>query len=250
MIPADFPQTGFHAPRPPTGAITRYQVVGERSSGTNFVKRLLGKNSELRPTEDLGWKHGFPHAAAVPADMAVVCVVRRADNWALSMHAKPWHAVPALQRLDFPDFIRAPWDSVIDRPRYFPGTSNAGVVGQPLQHDRNPLSGQKFPNLFALRRGKLYGHLSYLNRDCTTILLCMETAQAEPEATLDALLVAMGQPLRSEPFQPVQKRLGSKFLAAVPDRPKPPKKMGSNGLRFLRNNVDLKLEAALGYHYD
>lgn len=250
MIPVDFPETGFHAINPSKGLITRFQVLGERSSGTNFVKRLLGKNSALKPTEDLGWKHGFPHTAGIPEDLAVICTVRRADTWALSMHAKPWHTVPALQQLGFPDFIRAPWDTIIDRPRYFPGAEAAGLVGRPLQHDRNPLTGQRFPNLFALRRAKLYGHLSYLKRDCTAILLCMETAQAEPEATLDALLMAMGQPLRTAPFSPVQKRLGSKFLPAVSDRPKTPKRMGGQGLRFLCKNVDLRLEAALGYHYE
>ncbi|WP_373488146.1 hypothetical protein, partial [Blastomonas sp.] len=66
MIPPDFATTGILAPRAASVPITRFQVLGERSSGTNFVKRLLGRNSTLRPTEDLGWKHRFPHAAAIP----------------------------------------------------------------------------------------------------------------------------------------------------------------------------------------
>ena len=250
LIPADFPQTGLLMPRPPRVPVTRFQVLGERSSGTNFVKRLLGRNSSLRPTEDLGWKHGFPHATAIPADLAVICMVRRADTWALSMHAKPWHTTPAMQALDFPSFIRAPWHTVIDRPRYFPGAEAAGLVGLPLQHDRNPLTGDVFPNLFALRRAKLHCLLSYLRRDCTAILLCMETAQAAPEATVDALLTGLGQPPRQSAFAPVHKRLGSKFLPAIENRPPTPKSMGAPGLAFLRRQLDLKLEAALGYTYN
>jgi hypothetical protein len=62
----------------------------------------------MRPSDALGWKHGFAQALAIPADLAVICVTRNAADWALSMHAKPWHAVPALQALAFSDFIRAP----------------------------------------------------------------------------------------------------------------------------------------------
>ncbi len=250
LIPPDFAETGFLAPRAPKTPITRFQVLGERSSGTNFVKRLLGRNSAMKPTEDLGWKHGFPHSVAIPPDLGVVLMVRRADSWALSMHKKPWHTIPAIQELEFQNFIRARWQTVVDRPRYFPGAEALGVVGQPLQHDRNPLTGQTFPNLFALRKAKLYGLLSYLRRPCTCVLLSTETAQMAPEATLDALLEAFDQPQRDGAFQPVQKRLGAKFLAAVDTRPQTPKAMGAHGIRFLRSQLDLRLEAALGYRYD
>ena len=65
MIAQDFLDTGWQFSL--TGhRITRYQVFGERSSGTNFVKRLLGRNTALAPSEGLGWKHGLPHMAAIP----------------------------------------------------------------------------------------------------------------------------------------------------------------------------------------
>ncbi|WP_254694041.1 hypothetical protein [Sulfitobacter sp. SK012] len=165
------------------------------------------------------------------------------------MHKKPWHTVPALQTLAFQDFIRARWHTVVDHERYFAGAVEAGQLGRPLQFDRHPLTGQTFPNLFALRRAKMTGLLSYLRRDCTCILLSTETAQAVPEATVDALLAALGQPLRKTEFAPVHKRLGSKFMAAVPERPNTPRLMGVHGIRFLRAQLDLKVEAALGYRY-
>lgn len=85
----------------PAPGITRYQVFGERSSGINFVKRLIGRNMPLLPTEELGWKHGFPQMTAVPPDTLVVCVTRNAVDWARSMHAKPWHCTPEMQRRAF-----------------------------------------------------------------------------------------------------------------------------------------------------
>lgn len=247
LIPDEFPQTGLWCPKRPISPVTRFQVLGERSCGTNFVKRLLGRNSSLVPSEMLGWKHGFCQTDAIPPDLAVICVVRNAQDWVRSMFAKPWHCSPAMQALEFSEFIRAPWDTIIDRPRYFEDAAKRGLVGQPLQHDRHPLSGLRFENIFALRRIKLAGLLSYLSRDCTALLLCLETAQAHPEATLDTLLFALGHPKPVSGFRPVHKRLGSKFKPAITPRPSPPKAMNTNDRAFMVSQLDMQLETQLGY---
>ncbi len=227
---------------------TRFQVLGERSSGTNLVKRLFGRNSPMMPTETLGWKHGFAQVMAIPADLAVICVVRNAADWALSMHAKPWHTVPAVQRLPFPEFIRAPWQTIIDRPRYFAGATE--LVGQPLMQDRHPISGAVFDNLFELRRAKLASLLGYLNRDCTCVILRLEEVQKDPESSIAEAISALGLPPRKEPFRPVTKRLGSRFRPAVPKRPTTPGRLDPADLDHLRAHVDTGLEAELGYRYD
>ncbi|MHA6261596.1 hypothetical protein ACXYMO_00195 [Arenibacterium sp. CAU 1754] len=214
------------------------------------MKRLLGRNSAMTPTEALGWKHGHPSAIAIPADLAVICVVRRADNWALSMHAKPWHSTAALQALDFSDFIRAPWDTIIDRARYFKGSAEQGLVGQPLQADRDPVTGRRPETLFALRRSKMNGLLSYLERGCTCAVLRMEDMQAAPEDGLDRVLDALGLPVGAQPFRPVFKRLGSKFKPAIAHRPETPKELSKADRDFLNAQIDQEVETALGYTYE
>ncbi|WP_415920334.1 hypothetical protein [Tateyamaria sp. SN6-1] len=247
-LPAAFAETGFFATRAGETPVTRFQVLGERSSGTNFVKRLIGRNTPLTPTEGLGWKHGFPHMMAVPRDMAVICVVRRADSWARSMFDKPWHTTPEMQTLGFSDFIRARWDTIIDRPRYFRGLVPEGSVGAPLQHDRDPVTGLPFDNLFALRRAKLARLLTLPARGCTCAVLRMEDAQAAPEATLAQLTSALGV-TRNDTFRPVVKRLGSKFKPSVTDRPDAPAAWPDADRRFLSAAVDPDQEAVLGYSY-
>ena len=244
-IPADFAKTGLVVLRP-AGAppVTRYQVLGERSSGTNLVKRLLGRNSDLAPSEELGWKHGFVQCLAVPPDLAVICAVRAPEAWALSMFAKPWHTPPRMQQLAFSDFIRAEWDTVIDRPRYFGGAQ--AIAGQPLLQDRDPVSGARFANLFALRRAKLAHLLGWLNRGATVALLRAEAAQEDPRALTEALLRGLGQPPR-ETFRPVVKRLGSKFAPAVADRPASPSEISAADRAFMWSQLDPGAEAALGY---
>ncbi|OWU72674.1 hypothetical protein ATO3_16410 [Marinibacterium profundimaris] len=234
--------------RPGPVAPRRAQVFGERSSGTNFVKRLIGRNTPLRPVEALGWKHGGVQALAIPADLVVVVCVRGAADWARSMHAKPWHAVAALQAMAFSDFIRAPWDSVIDRPRYFDIDGVRELVGQPLQADRDPLTGEIYEDLFALRRGKLAQHLGLLQRHQGVVLVRMEQAVAAPEAFLDALEAGLDLPPRTA-FRPVVKRLGAKFKGAVAERPETPASWTEADMAYLRSRVDAELESALGYSY-
>jgi hypothetical protein len=223
--------------------------LGERSSGTNLVKRLLGRNCAMTPTETLGWKHAPPGMMAIPPDLAVICVVRGAAGWALSMHAKPWHTTPKMQALEFSDFLRARWDTIIDRPRYFAGARQAGLIGQALQPDRDPLTGRPFANLFALRRAKLTALLGIPNRGCNCVILRLEKVQAAPEASLDAILKALDQPRRGAPFRAVAKRLGSKFKPAVDARPDTPARLSPADHAFMLSQLDPKLEAQLGYAY-
>jgi hypothetical protein len=248
MIPQGFVRTGWHVARGPAPA-ARFQVFGERSSGTNFVKRLIGRNTPLAPMEDLGWKHGFPAMVAIPADTVVVVCVRDARAWSLSMHAKPWHCPPAMQVLGFSEFIRAEWTTVADRKRYFPQVAALGGQGQPLQPDRHPLTGRPFANLFKLRRAKLAAHLSFLERGSAMVLCRMEAVQADPHGFLGAIQARLEIAPPDEAFRPVVKRLGSKFLPAVATRPETPSALEAGDLAFLQAQLDLPLEAALGYDY-
>lgn len=244
MIPVDFAATGLHVAGNGTRP-TRFQVLGERSSGTNYVKRLLGRNTTLTPTEHLGWKHGHPHATAIPADLVVICVMRHAEPWALSMHAKPWHCPAVMQAMAFSDFIRTPWETVVDRAKYFPGAE--ALLGQPLQSDRDPVTGLPHADLAALRTAKLRGLLSYGNRGCSFVLMRMETAVQAPDTVLKAITAGLDLPPPAAPLRPVVKRLGSKFQPALADRPATPASLPEADRAWLRMRLDPALEAALGY---
>lgn len=246
-MPDDFARKGLYFAW--NGVVpSRYQVIGERSSGTNHLKRLLGRNTPLGPVELLGWKHGPLQALAVPRDMVVILCLRNAVDWALSMHAKPWHTTPAMQRLVFSDFLRARWDTIIDHTKYF-DTAGPLMVGEPLQLDRDPTTGLPYANLFALRLGKLAAHLSVINRGCSVVIARHETVLADPLQFLEQFRHTMGLPPSDAPLRPVVKRLGSRFLPAVADRPARPDRLSDDDRAFLRDQLDLKLESALGYAY-
>ena len=243
-VPEGFAPTGLHVVR--TGEpVRRFQVVGERSSGTNLMTRLLARNTALQPTDILGWKHGFPTAQAFPPDLAVICMVRAPGPWTLSMHARPWHTTPGMQALAYSEFIRAPWDTIVDRARYFP--DHSASVGEPLPPDRDPDTGRAFANLLRLRRAKLTALLGYLNRSCTAALVRLETLQADPETTIDRLAAALGQPPRTAPFETIRRRLGARFKPAIPARPATPKSICDEDRAYIRAELDKSHETALGY---
>lgn len=186
---------------------------------------------------------------AIPADLAVIIVVRQADTWARSMYAKPWHTTPVMQAMPFSQFIRTPWDTIIDRPRYFEGLIAEGCIGQPLQHDRNPITGARFDSLFALRTAKLQAMLSLLGRDCTCVVIRMEEAQAKPQETLASVTHLLGTASPRSEYRPVVKRLGSKFKPSITERAPLPDDWSDQDRNHLRSSIDTALEEQLGYSY-
>ncbi|MEX0284893.1 MAG: hypothetical protein AB3N23_09810 [Paracoccaceae bacterium] len=227
-------------------AVTHYQVLGERSSGTNFLQRLIGRNTSLERTDELGWKHGFGQMIAVPRDMFVVCMVRNPERWVLSMYNKPWHTTPDMQRLSISDFIRAEWRSAFDKPRYL-GRLRRGYVGQPLQQDRHPLTGKPFANIFALRQAKLQYLLSFTARDCNCVFLRLEDAQADPQATMEKMAAALELTSPHAAFRPVKKPQGWRFRTAVGERPTAPDRLSDEDRAYMWSALDQAQEAALGY---
>ena len=225
-----------------------FQVLGERSSGTNFVKLLIKRNLTLEPTNALGWKHGFPHMLAIPGDTLLICVFRNALDWVLSMHAKPWHANQHMQRMPFSEFLRAPWDSVVDRPGYFGLQAGARDLGEALQHDRHPITGQVFPNLLVMRNAKAASLVGCTNRSANVVLVQYESVVAEPALFLATLADAFDIK-RPDQIRAIDRRLGSRFRPAVGDRPDAPAKLSPEDHRFVLSQLDRAMESSIGYEY-
>ena len=251
-IPESFRQSGLFLRRRHDLPLTQFQVLGERGSATNLVRKLIEKNAAIMRTEALGWKHAIPGMVAVPQDFLVVAVVRDARDWALSMHKRPWHADPTLQALPFGAFLRAQWRGIVDRGADFeqihPEIADK-VQGLRLELDHHPVTGKPYPNLFALRRTKLEGLLSFLNRDCNLLLVRAETVQADPEGFVMRFVQETGLPLSGKKVSGVKRRLGTRFNHSAPERGETPQVMAKDDLAFMRQELDLTLEAALGYDY-
>ncbi|MDQ2092914.1 hypothetical protein [Rhodalgimonas zhirmunskyi] len=249
-IPETFRETGRFFLRANDAPITQFQVLGERGTGTNMVRKVIDKNIKIERTEGLGWKHAVPHMAAVPPGCLVICVVRNAVSWALSMHKRPWHSHPDLQAMEFSEFIRTPWRGIVDRAADFEELHPEMVpyvAGTELQYDRHPITGRPFENLFALRNVKQQAMLGMLNRGVNVLLVKAELAQVDQNGFAAWMIEELGLPLEGLRIKPVQRRLGNRFNRAIPVET--PADMSGEDHAFMMDQLDLETEAALGYDY-
>jgi hypothetical protein len=224
------------------------QVIGERSSGTNYTHKLCRRSLEIERVADLGWKHAFPHVPYIRRDMLVICVVRNAIDWLISMHKRPWHSTADLQALPFADFIRSPWTTEVGGGGFMNTEKRADVADLPLQFDRHPITGEVFQNLVQLRNCKLAALIGMRNRVENLVLVQFETILADPGAFILQVRESFGLTGKDE-FDVGEARLGAKFRADVPDRPAAPATLSPEDLRFLLEQLDLGQEARVGYSY-
>jgi len=251
QIAKDMGERGWHARRRPGPPPTQFQVLGERASGTNLVRTLIAGAWTIEQTEALGWKHGFPSMIAIPKALLVICVVRDPITWATSLFTRPWHSSARLQALGFSEFLRAPWQTVVDRPRQFqdiPG--KMAVRGRILQADRHPITGRPFANLFALRTAKAHALLGMAHRGCHVAFVKLEPVQADPRRFVESFGRTFGLSPSARGYRPVARRLGNRFKPAVQDRPPPPNPWPRSDIDFALLALDKDTEAVLGYDLD
>lgn len=194
--------------RPFRRPIRRYQVLGERSSGTNLADIVLRRHTTLERTGDYGWKHAFPQFSSVLRDDLLVICFRNAHSWLKSMYDKPWHVPDNLTDVSFSAFLRAPWITVMDMPGAMNAVGRRKSLGLPVQGDRHPLTGRVPENPIQLRNLKNAAFLGVLERGCNVALIRHEDLTADPDGLIRALGACFGFQVSADPITLPARRLG------------------------------------------
>lgn len=228
-------------------------VFGERNSGTNLAHELLRRNIpafENSPGDRIGrfgfrygWKHGFPQMLAAPETCLAIALFRHPETWVRSMHARPWHAVPALRALPFEEFIRAEWQARVDETNFGVTQGDPRALAE-LHWDRHPLTGARFANLLQLRNAKTLGFLSLSARFSNCLLLRFEDVQSDPEGFVSHVATTWNL-ARTPAFQPVTERRGKPADGTFQPEPRAP--LSNADRAFLWAELDRAQEARLGY---
>ncbi|MEM9756420.1 MAG: hypothetical protein AAF914_10520 [Pseudomonadota bacterium] len=176
---APSPQIVGFARAPQFKPLDRFQVFGERRSGTNLLERLIAQNTALTAGRDHGWKHGVPAYPVFPQQCLFLVIVRHPLDWMASLYRAPFEAHRRLTRLPFDQFLPAEWEGL-----YLPVRTKWDRIGHDvdlaiakreiLQLDRQPLDGRRFRYVAEMRAVKLRGHLSFLARDVNAAVLRYE----------------------------------------------------------------------------
>lgn len=232
--------------------IPRYlQIFGERCSGTNLVESLLvGNFPQLELRWDFGYKHFLPQARVGEAsDYLVVAVYRHAEDWLRSLHRTPWCAALELKNRPIGEFMRGQWWCVWDRhanvrrddPRF----------GQEMMFERDPDTGERFANVVQMRNAKVRAWERVVADARFGLSVQMEQVRQNPEAFVQRVACQTGlQPVR--PFVPVKTYKGLKWWQGWKTRGLRGERaeLAPEDRQFLRAQLDLEQEAAIGYRYE
>lgn len=229
--------------------IDRFQVFGERRSGTNFVMNVVKKNTGLHFVKVYGWKHGIPYFPVFPACCLFIVVVRDPLDWVQSFYKGPYEGDRSLARLPFSEFIRSEWEGRY-RPVRSPWHRHGYRLdksigrGEALQLDRHPIEGRRFRNIMEMRNIKLAGQLSMLNRGINAVLIRYEDMKQFRREIIQEISGIFDIALNPV-FDPVEQTVGPKSFNAEQAE-------GSDGLspadrEFIIGELDPMLEARCGY---
>jgi hypothetical protein len=238
------PRPGLNILRRGNAPIRSIQVYGQRCSGTNVLIRSIEANLGRDAfTEAQGFKHWFvPEQVLFPRDVMVLVVARDPVDWVRSLHRQPWHAHPDLKRLDFSDFIRAPWHSYWDT-EFWGVEQDHPVLGREMLHERCPHTGERFANALAKRTAKLRHWSDLHDRAHHVALLGHDAFVADPAGVIAALSAATGIPC----VQPFVAQDSYKGQGHRPFTPTPYPPVSDSDLAHIHAWLDPEVEARFGF---
>ena len=219
--------------------IRRFQIYGERCSGTNALIRLVETNfPDLTFTEDYGFKHWLvPERTDIPGDVAVIVIAREVGEWLRSLYRQPWHTSPEMRALSFPDFIRAPWDTIWDT-EFWNIDEDHPLLGTPIMEERCPATGDRFANAVVMRNAKLANWTATAERAGAAIFLTHEQLVHDPASLVRQIETITGcSPC--EEFVPVRsyKGQGNRAFHAQGYEP-----LTAEDRNFVADHIDTSLE--------
>lgn len=217
-------------------SIERFQMLGERCSGTNFLKGLLEHFSHIPLERKYGFKHfpiWFSHDSKWRADKSTlfIVIVRHPYDWLSSLNRIPWHADKSLYHLSFSDFIRKEWKISPDNP-----------YEDPRRSDKDPVSGELFENAIQLRTAKTKDWL-ILQEHPNHFFINYETLRDYPYAVIAELADLFDLQIKGA-FYPVKKykNTGTTIYRKSVYAP-----ISESDRNYIGEQLDPALEVELGY---
>jgi hypothetical protein len=219
-----------------SGAPTdRFQVLGDRNSGTNYLHHLLvGNLPELQATTPYYWKHGFVdrRVAAEPGLLTVV-IYRHPLRWLHAMHRRPWDVSSTMRDLTFSAFIRSEWRAVWTH----------GGREELLQGDMQPHTTTPFANVLLMRSAKIEWLEKLAGLPGKTAFVRYEDLNHDPLGCLRELAAGAGLAPVTR-LSPVRAYKGDRSRLYAPRR-QPATHAQDND--FIASQLNMEQEVRIGY---
>lgn len=126
--------------------ITKFTILGERCSGTNYLEQLIKLNFGLELTWEFGFKHFFyPRDYIDSGNVLFIGIIRNPVSWIKSLYQNPYHLNADLMQNKFNYLNHEFWSLMGDVTH---------CTTERLA-DRNYETGNRYKNIFELRKLKL-----------------------------------------------------------------------------------------------
>ena len=235
----------------------KFSILGERCSGTNFLEELITHNFNLLYTTEYGSKHFFcfdDYKNKNTQDTLFIGIIRNPIYW-LNSFSKELYHVPDPNRKNLTTFLFNEFYSVHDEidTTHQPHASNIFVMNNKFythqyktnQHDLNYTTGQKYRNIFELRKIKNDYLINVMPTKVENyILVNYEDLLYNMEITLNAIKQQFNLTLSKSTFVPIKKYKKSDTYKFVAQRQIT---FTPDVVKMIWSNLDVIQENKLGY---
>ncbi len=220
--------------------VKRVQIFGERSSGTNYLERLIEANLlDAVLTREYGFKHCFQRKGLrkpIDEECNFVIIYRNPYNWLRSLHRVPHHA-PEMLGKTFSDFIRhQPWRTYLGEEWFSRNPYERNSIIKPANLR------EEYRNVIDLRTSKIRLFESFKNASSRIEYLRYEDLRDNPEVCLNRLAESFGlEACTNLRNISSYKKTGKKY------RPTRYIRIRKQDLDFINEHLDWELENQIGY---
>lgn len=206
--------------------MTRFQIFGERCSGTNYLEALLKHNfGDECITWDYGWKHWYVDYNFVETvDTVFIVIIRNFLDWVRSFYRQPHHLVH-------------PHDSLTDF-----------MLDEVESRDANGLVDVVEPNIFRLRAGKIRNFLGIVEHVQNFEYIRYEDLIREPKDWVRMISGKYGIPIIDDEI--VETVSSYKGLGKRTYEPLQYDDFTNDEFDIIRYHLDRDAESLAAYTYD
>lgn len=220
--------------------IKKFTILGERCSGTNFLQFAIEDNFDLPVTWEYGHKHFFGFNDFNNSDDTLfIGIVRNIEDWLMSLKKDHFHLYYHIFKT---------WQTFLTGEFWSYDTlENMGTGPQyEVMKDRNMNTGERYKNIFELRKVKndfLLNKMPYKVKNY--ILIRYEDLRDKYEDTINEIQQKFGLRWKNEQIKKIdcsrqRKGIWKRNYYKIPQEVK----------NKIKEGIDYDLETMLGYRYN
>jgi hypothetical protein len=220
--------------------IKYFTILGERNSGTHFVEYAFKFNfSSLTYLKNVKHFFGYGELDTLPSldETLIICIVRDPIEW-IDSFFKRLHHVPAENKNSINNFIKNEFYSI-----YEEGEKN----NTEIMEDRNMITGERYKNIFELRKVKNNYLMNELPKKAKHVfLLRYEQIRDSYDETMKIIQNKFNL-IKNENHLSSYKQIPNYKGTYTALYSKKPILLSEEIQEYIRNHVDKEQENLLGY---